>query len=75
MSGSVCQFCAWKVNPLGQGLLGFFYYYYFLLFCTVFGGPALLGTKVEIIDNIRIGKSDSSDNIILKLRTNAWLGF
>lgn len=43
----------------------------FFLFYTVFGVPARLGTKVEIINNIRIGKSDSNNKIILKLHTNA----
>ena len=43
----------------------------FYLFYTEFGSPALLGTKVEIIDNTRIGKSDGSSKPLLKLRTNA----
>ena len=41
------------------------------MFYIVFGGPALLGTKVEIVKNIRIGKSDSNNKIILKLHTKA----
>lgn len=66
VSACVCQFSyAWKVNLLGQGLGVFFVFY------RVFGGPTLLGTKVEIINYIRIGTSDSNNKIILKLHTNA----